>query len=120
MFRLLNERPRGILRILKMRTVKYPPEPGVLTMSIHTGSTGKASNKFRPSGYVSAARGESVCNLVTSFLSYNDIQIRPLTQPRLDTDRIRGQQSSTSRLRVGAGWEPLYNSTLPQAYEGVW
>ena len=69
--------------MLKMRIAKITPEPCILAMSTHTGSTGKESESFKPSGYVSAARGESVCILVTPFLSFDDSQIRPLTRQRL-------------------------------------
>ena len=75
MFRLLDERRRGIFGIIKTGIATIAPGPGISAMSIHTGwYTGKESKKFRPSGYVSAARGESVCDFIISFLFYNDCQ----------------------------------------------
>ena len=64
--------------MLRMRISKRTLEPGLLAMSIHTGSMGEEKNIFEPSGYVTAARGESVCNLVTPFLSYDDCQAQQL------------------------------------------
>lgn len=79
MFRLLNERPRSIFSMLKTRIARMTPEPGLLATSIHTGCyTGKERKSFEPSRYVSAVRGESVCNLVTLFLSYDDCQVQQL------------------------------------------
>ena len=78
MFRLLKERPLGILSMLKMRINRMAPEPGILAITIHTGSTGKESEKSKPTGYWSAAKGESVCNFVIPFLCYSHYPIRRL------------------------------------------
>ena len=64
--------------MLKMRIDKTAPKPGTLTMTIHKKSTSKESKDLKPSGYLNAARGESVCNLVIPFLSYSDYSIRLL------------------------------------------
>ena len=77
MFRLLKERLGGIPSIHRMQIPRMITEPSILAMTIHTGSTDKESENFKTAGYVSA-RGESVCNLVNLFLSYNDVQIQPL------------------------------------------
>ena len=68
MFRSLKEGPQGILSMLNMRINRTAPEPGILAMTIHTRSTGKESENFKPTGYVSASRGESVCSLAIPSL----------------------------------------------------
>ena len=88
MFRLLNEQPRGIFSMLKMRIGKKNLKPGLLGMSIHTGSMGEEKKSFKPSRYVTAARGESVCNLATPFRSYDDCQAQQLMQLQPNTDHI--------------------------------
>lgn len=88
MFRLLKQWLRGIPSIQLMRIPKVTPQHSVLAMAIHTGSTGKESENFKPSGYVNG-RGESVCNLVIPFPPYNHRQSQPLTRPRINTDHIQ-------------------------------
>ena len=78
MFRLLKERPLGILSMLKTRINRIAPEPGILAMTIHTGSTGKESENFKPTGYVSGAGEKRVCNLASPSLSYSHYPIRLL------------------------------------------
>ena len=75
MLKLLKQRPRGILSMLRMRINGTVPEPGILAMTIHTWSMGKESKKFKPTCYVSAARGERVCNLFIPFLCYSGYPI---------------------------------------------
>ena len=73
--------------MLKMRIGRSTPEPGLLAMSIHTGSPAEDRKIFEPSHYVSA-RGESVCNLVTPFLSCDDCQVQQLIRLQPNTDHI--------------------------------
>ena len=68
MFGVFKERPRGILSMLNMRINRTAPEPGILAKTIRTASTGKESENFKPTGYVSASRGESACNLAIPSL----------------------------------------------------
>ena len=87
MFRLLTEQPRGIFSIPKMRITRMTPGPGLLAMGIHTGSLDEEGKIFEPSHYVSA-RGESVCNLIIPFLSYDDCQAQQLIRLQPNTDHI--------------------------------
>ena len=74
MFRLLKERPRGILSMLETRINRTALEPGILAMTIHTGFPGNKSDDFKQTGYENK-KGESVCDLVISFPSYNNCRI---------------------------------------------
>lgn len=73
--------------MLKTRIAKTTPQPGILAMSTHTGSTGEESESFKPSNYRSA-RGEDVRYLIGPFISYNDRQIQQLIKYRLNIDHL--------------------------------
>ena len=78
MFRLLKERPLGILSMLKMRINRMAPEPGILAMTIHTGSTGKERKQFKLTDYLITARLEIPYNVASPSLSYGHNPIRLL------------------------------------------